>query len=82
MGIFGTFPKEKGHELTLLAFTPLPDERDLNANQHIELISDTLEIHGKTPKTVVAPIADNCENYMIQNWKILKKDAAKKNNSF
>ena len=56
-----SFPKDQGHEIALLAFSPLLDETTLGANQHIELLNETLQLYGKSTDNVVALIADNCE---------------------
>ena len=55
-----SFPKDQGHEIALLAFSPLLDETTLGANQHIELLNETFQLYGKSPDNV-ALIADNCE---------------------
>ena len=41
-GIMASFPKDQGHEIALLAFSPLLDETTLGSNQHIELLNETL----------------------------------------
>ena len=44
-----------------MAFSPLLDETTLEANQHIEILNETLQLYGKSTDKVVALIADNCE---------------------
>ena len=61
VGIMASFPKDQGHEIALLAFSPLLDETTLGANQHIELLNETLQLYGKSTDNVEALIADNCE---------------------
>ena len=57
-----SFPKNQGHEVALLAHSPLLDETTLGANhQHIEILNETLQIFGKSTDNVVALIADICE---------------------
>ena len=61
VGIMASFSKDQCHEIALLAFSLLLDETTLGANQHIELLNETLQLYFNSTDNVVALIVDNCE---------------------
>ena len=54
-------PKETSYETTLLAFTPLIEERGLTSAEHCCLIQEPLSINGRDIHNVEAFICDNCK---------------------
>ncbi len=51
---------EGTNERVLLGFSPLLDETEFTADNHLELIEEILERFGKGLKNVVCFVADNC----------------------
>lgn len=62
VALFATYPFDnvEGYESVLLAFSPMGDEKSLDAAEHYKFIKKTLELFKKSLDNVVAFIADNC----------------------
>ena len=62
LAFFATYPFENvvGYEIVLLAFSPMGDEKSLDAIEHHKFIVKTLKIYKKSLANVVAFVADNC----------------------
>ncbi|KAH9105198.1 hypothetical protein AeMF1_018909 [Aphanomyces euteiches] len=59
--IFASFVDDSGSLLCpLLAFSPLPDEADFSADQHIQFIIDTLDVFKKSLDNIVCISGDTC----------------------
>jgi hypothetical protein len=48
------------NERVLLGFSPLLDESDFSASNHIELVEEILERFGKKIENVICFVGDNC----------------------
>lgn len=60
VAIFATYRIDDQYHETLIAFSPLLQEDDMGAAQHLEFIKESLQVNQKSLKNVVAIISDNC----------------------
>lgn len=62
LAIFATFPSanELGYDRVLLTFSPMGDEKSLDAEEHVKFINETLVLYKKSIANVIAFVADNC----------------------
>lgn len=62
LAVFASVPAENEHgfEYFMLTMSPFQDETSLDANEHLEFLTSTLELYGKNWSNVVALVGDNC----------------------
>ncbi|OQR85775.1 hypothetical protein ACHHYP_11401 [Achlya hypogyna] len=60
VAIFACFNSEGNFHEVLLTLSPLPDETNMTASNHVALIKNSLDFYNSTLDRVVAIIGDNC----------------------
>ena len=61
VGLFASYPSQRGYSTVLLAFSPLQSEISFTAQDHFEFIEYVLGIYGMSVDILVAISGDNAE---------------------
>lgn len=60
VALFATFVCDGSYNEVLLSCSPLLNESDLSADEHIKYMEETLSLYGKKLSNIVCFIDDNC----------------------